>query len=328
MLTIDDIRFLHIELTTRCNARCPMCMRNFKGYPHNFGYPLTELSLSDIKQILSKNFLQQLTYINFNGNLGDFSNAKDAISIVNYVIKHSQANVQIETNGSTNTAEWWEQLAHPRIDIYFALDGLEDTHNLYRLDTNWNKVLENAKAVIRAGGNAIWKFIEFDHNKHQISDCENMSKSLGFKSFEVVDQGRNQGPVYTRKGEFSHWIGNPFINKLTVNQDLDQHHNWFDNTDFDWLDQTCDISCRHKNKKEIYIAADGSVYPCCWTGFYPTTMFLPGNSQIKDLVVKNNALQYTLNECISWFDSLEKQWELPDIASGKPFLCLQNCSKK
>jgi hypothetical protein len=52
MLKIADIRRVQIELTTRCNARCPMCMRNYRGMAFNSGYPVTELTLDNIKHIL------------------------------------------------------------------------------------------------------------------------------------------------------------------------------------------------------------------------------------------------------------------------------------
>ena len=52
MLQLHEISQLQIELTTRCNSRCPMCMRNYRGLEYNGGYPLIELSLEDIKKIL------------------------------------------------------------------------------------------------------------------------------------------------------------------------------------------------------------------------------------------------------------------------------------
>ena len=57
MITIDNVKELHLELTTLCNARCPLCVRNANGYPHNFGYPETSLSLEQVKQIFSVDFI-------------------------------------------------------------------------------------------------------------------------------------------------------------------------------------------------------------------------------------------------------------------------------
>lgn len=328
MLSINQIRALHIELTTNCNARCPMCMRNYRGYEFNSGYPLTELRLEHIKKIFSQQFLKQIKYINFNGNLGDFGLARDALDIVRYFIDYSPAKIQIETNGSMRTQEWWSQLAHPRIKILWALDGLSDTHALYRQDTEWQKIIDNAGAFISAGGHAVWKFIPFDHNRHQLEECRALSQQLRFKSFVIYDQGRNKGPVFDRKGEFSHWLGQPQSHEPIVNEMVENHLTWFDpKLPIPWIkNQSVAIDCEHLKKQEIYIAADGSVYPCCWLGYFPSTMHHPGNQQIQPLIKNNNALEHSLDECLAWFNAVEKSWKFDSIAQGRLYTCVSNCS--
>jgi hypothetical protein len=32
-----EIDHVHIELSSMCNARCPLCPRNFQGFPANLG---------------------------------------------------------------------------------------------------------------------------------------------------------------------------------------------------------------------------------------------------------------------------------------------------
>lgn len=330
-MKLEQIKALHLELTTRCNARCPMCMRNYRGSDYNGGYPLTELSLNHIKQIFNTDFLQNIESINFNGNLGDFGLARDAIKIVEYFLKNSTANISIETNGSIQSPDWWAQLANSRITILFALDGLADTHGLYRQGTSWQKVIDNASEFIKAGGNAVWKFIPFEHNKHQIEECEKLSKQLGFENFILWDQGRNQGPVYTRNGKFSHWLGVPDPHGVPpLDAILDDHLNWFDpETVIAKTDISDDyiINCNHTTINEIYIAADGSVYPCCWLGYFPESMHHPGNIQIKNLVHQNNALEYSLEYAIKWFDKVYESWKIPTVRDGKLFTCLQTCGR-
>ena len=46
----------------------------------------------------------------------------------------------------------------------FAIDGLEDTNHIYRRNTDWVKIVQNATAYIAAGGRAEWDFIVFAHN--------------------------------------------------------------------------------------------------------------------------------------------------------------------
>lgn len=332
MLGLDQITRLHVELTTRCNARCPMCPRNYRGMDYNSGYPEVELDLDKFKQIFKPDFLRQIRFISFNGNLGDCSLSSDLVDILEYIYKSSNCLVSITTNASTRTPEWWASLAHPRLTIIFDLDGLNDTHSLYRLDTDWNKIIRNACAFINNGGSAVWKMIIFDHNLHQGKECELLSKELGFKNFWSVDHGRNQGPVYDRHGKFSHWLGPIHENPPDAYEMLESHLTWFDtkpSSEWGLEDkEKCNIKCQHIQNKELYVAADGSVYPCCFLGFYPGKMTHPGNSQLVKIVKKNNALEYDLEECIQWFNSIEESWKLESVDQGKLYNCVISCAVK
>lgn len=330
MLKLSEIRQIQIEVTTRCNARCPMCMRNYRGMDYNGGYPETELSLAQLQHILKPTVLEQLTRgVWFNGNLGDFGLAKDAQEIVHWLADQNVP-VYINTNGSMRTPEWWASLARPGVRIGFALDGLEDTHALYRQDTDWNRVIENARAFINAGGHAIWRFIPFDHNRHQEFECRNMSKELGFARFENIDEGRDRGPVFSRTGEYTHHLGEPFgSNVPDARAMLKSHVTWFNprtiSSDKDI--KSLNIVCQHKRQEEIYITADGQVFPCCFLGFYPKTMAHPGNIQVLPLIHENNALEYDLEHCLEWFNKVEESWAKESIAAGRLFGCVNSCSR-
>ena len=339
MLKLNQIRTVHVELTTRCNARCPMCMRNYRGYDYNSGYPDVELSLDQFRHIFTPDFLKQLTGnylntdhaimgVNFNGNLGDFALAKDGAEIVEYVVSHG-ITVNINTNGSLRSPAWWKRLALPGVQIGFALDGLADTHSLYRQDTDWNRVIENAQAFINAGGRAVWRFVPFEHNRHQEEECRALAKSMGFCRFENIWDGRDTGPVFSRTGEYSHYLGkneNP-QNVPPIKSLLQGHVTWFEASKNSIAQDQHNIkyNCRHLRNQEIYIAADGSVYPCCFTGFYPKQMHHAGNTQLRDLVQENNALEHDLKHCLEWFDRVDETWDKPSIAEGRLYTCVTSC---
>lgn len=336
VLDLPQIKHVHVEITTRCNARCPMCPRNYRGMDFNSGYPLTELRLEDFKKIFQSAFLKQLWKypkqgMTFNGNLGDFAAAKDAFEIVEYVTSYG-VGVTVNTNGSLRSGDWWAKLARPQLAIGFAIDGLVDTHSLYRQDTDWKKVLDNATAFIRAGGRAIWRFIPFEHNQHQEAECRKLARDLGFSQFQIVYDGRDHTPVFSREGNFTHWIGQSqakYPHPSPIEHLLEDHRNSSCSTQ-SWEHDGINlrIDCKHINERSIYVAADGSVYPCCFLGFYPQSMTHPGNEQIQTLVKENNALEFDLEHCLNWFRSVQSTWSIPSVREGRLYQCAATCGQK
>jgi hypothetical protein len=154
-----------------------------------------------------------------------------------------------------------------------------------------------------------------------------LAKELGFVEFENIDEGRNRGPVFSRTGELTHWLGEPWEHPPTIEPLLESHITWFDHRTVksDKDTQPLKLICQHKRQEEIYITADGHVYPCCFLGFYPNTMNHPGNKQLLPLVKENNALEYSLEHCIKWFNSIEETWSKDSIAEGRLYGCVNSC---
>lgn len=329
MIAFEEICDVHLEISSLCNARCPLCPRNFRGYPYNDGYIETNLTLESCKHIFTLEFLNQLSQIWINGNFGDAVMNPETADIVDYFTSNNKnLLVKISTNGSARNKRFWQRLAG-RATVEFCLDGLEDTHHIYRQNTNWKTILKNAQTFIDAGGNAVWKMIRFDHNQHQIIECEKLSKLLGFKKFELIDQGRNTGPVYNKKGELVHVLGN--YSGVTEFEILFHKKT----TDLVLLEDISvtnkpNIKCFTKEAKSIYISSTGDVYPCCYTGFSPKTYghgeyHQAVNAQISPLIKNNNALTYSLKECIQWFNKVEKSWTIDTIENGRLVCCNDNC---
>lgn len=299
-------------------------MRNYRGYDWNSGYPITELTFEDFFKIFSP-YVEHFEHYNFNGNLGDFGLAKDGVEIVAYLTQH-QRRVSINTNGSMRDPTWWARLASPMVSVGFALDGLADTHSMYRQDTDWHRIIANAQALIQAGGRAVWRFAPFDHNRHQEQACRDLSVELGFERFENIYDGRDTGPVFSRDGQFVRWLGKDSGENPEIKILLDGHRAWARDPQLSSQSQQSEIKCYHLRSKEIYVAADGRVYPCCYLGFYPDTMEHAGNRQLRQLVHDNNALEVGLEQAVSWFNDLERNWAGP--RSQRLYTCLSTCGSQ
>lgn len=332
MILLENIRHLHMEFSSLCNARCPQCPRNLFGYPFNMGYVETNLTLELIKKSFSPQFISQIRVLLVNGNFGDFTSNLESLEILQY-FKSCNENLQIEisTNGSARNAQFWSELGKlNNTKVHFCLDGLQDTHHLYRQDTDFNKILQNAKSYMDSGGYAVWKMIKFDHNAHQIDDCRNMSMELNFKKFEIVDHGRNTGPVFNRDGTLSHIMGEWYGDTVIENIIADKSNQ---NKEFHIKPHVIGTthSCITKNQKSIYISAEGKVYPCCFFGFSPETYDKGWNGkmnrQIKPLLEKNSLHEYDLETCIRWFGKVESAWTKDSYEEGAIMTCDIMCGK-
>ena len=334
MISLTDIRDIHLEISTLCNASCSWCPRNFWGYPHNGGYPEVNFTLDHAKKVFTSELLTQLDSIRINGNYGDIVMNPEGVDIIEYFFSiNPKLNISVSTNGSARNHKFWSRLAATPATVIFCIDGLEDTHHLYRQNTNWNTVINNAKIFIAAGGQASWKMLQFTHNLHQIEQCRQMSQDLGFVNFEVINDGRDTAPVFNKNGTLTHTLGNYTGEK---NFEILFHKKKTDEILLEDITATRHpkkhIACKTKLLKSIYIAANGDVSPCCWTGFYPKTYgkgqyHEAANAQLIPLITKNNAIEYPLAECIEWFKSLENAWQITEYTQGRPVICDDVCGQ-
>ena len=257
MYKLSEVKKIHLELTSKCQASCPMCPRNVQGGMPNPYLVEEEITLAQFKEWFSPDFIKQLSILFMCGNLGDAIVAKDTLAIFQY-LREQNNNIYLElhTNGSAKTKDWWLELAKQKVVVTFGIDGLEDTHSLYRVGTSWTKVIENAKTFIDAGGVARWHMLIFDHNKHQVEACEKLSTELGFKEFKAKNSARFKGDngltVLTKKGTVSHVIW-PTDRSKEIRKNVDQN-----------ISGTTTITCQAKQESSLYIGADGNVTPCCW----------------------------------------------------------------
>ena len=270
MFDCNQLKDIHLEITSRCQASCPMCLRNYHGGLDNPLIELHDWTLDDFKQRIPDALLNRLHGFFFCGNLGDPIINNNLHNMIEYAVRvNPNLYIRIHTNGSARNKNWWERLAHilPKQHLVtFALDGLEDTHTLYRIGTSYNKIIENATTFINAGGLAEWCFIKFKHNEHQALQAEQLANTLGFKKFTVKNTSRFVGSssfdVRDSNNNITHYLEPPtdmYAPIITID-DLKRYKE---------LTHAAEITCVVKQEKSIYIDCIGDVYPCCWLGSIP-----------------------------------------------------------
>src|SRR5437879_1162730 len=112
MYRFEDIRRVHLEVTTRCNAACPQCPRNISGGRTNPDLPLVELTLADVQTIFPGDFIRQLRGMFMCGNYGDPMVAHDTLAIFEHFRRESpKVHLKLNTNASGRDAAWWRALA-------------------------------------------------------------------------------------------------------------------------------------------------------------------------------------------------------------------------
>ena len=315
MYKLEDIRDVHLELTSKCQARCPMCPRRINGGLLNPLITLDEITLPQFKEWFTVPFIQQLDSLFMCGNLGDPIIAEDCLEIFQY-LKETNPNIRLSmhTNGSARNIYWWKELAKYKVKVTFGIDGLEDTHKLYRVNTDWHKIIKNARAFIEAGGEAEWHMLVFKHNEHQVDMCRTTSIDLDFKKFTTKHTSRfkdNKFHVLDDNGKTTN-ILYPTDRSTTITSKV-------------LSIEPAEIQCKARKYKQLYISASGTVSPCCWLDFSWQLPNQDNRINYMDAIgvfpnLNNTPLANIFSE--GYFDLIENTWV------DKPLIeCSKQCGK-
>ena len=307
----ENTYMVHIELSNRCNAACPICPRYVNhSLMVNPELDLDSVTLSDFKKWFPLDFVQRSKSWIFCGTNGDPMMARDAYEILEYVARNSKAKIQINTNGSMRDTKFWEKMGNLFAEpcdnsryVVFSIDGLKDTNHIYRRNVKWDNVMKNLKSYVKSGAHAIWDYLIFKHNEHQLEEAELLAKKLGVTfspkrpfGFETHEPDVYQDlMVYDEEGNFIYRI-EPASEQFRLNNsvkkfEISEDKIWLPTknkpskevTDKKWDDLIKNnlkdfkiperfdgkgVSCKscHQVGMEIYVDCKGNVMPCCFVG--------------------------------------------------------------
>jgi hypothetical protein len=198
--------------------------------------------MNKIMQVFDAAQISKLDKMFMCGNYGDPAAGKHTLDIYREFRKlNPDIVLGMNTNGALRTSKWWGELGsilnQTQDYVVFSIDGLEDTNHIYRKNVNWDNLITNVNAFVAAGGSAHWDMLVYQHNEHQVDQCLQLARDLGFKWF---------------RSKVS-------LRKLTDN--LSWPTGWLQSKQ-----NSSTIHCHALEEQSLFIDAQGRVSVCAWLG--------------------------------------------------------------
>ena len=306
------ISAIHIELTDKCQAACPMCARNNSGGSERPFIQNVEITFDNFKKWFPTSFLSKIENFYSCGNYGDPVFAADCFEIYEHVRNASpNSRLAIHTNGSLRKTTWWRDLATvmgKNGEVIFAVDGFKGKHELYRRNTDLEKFLLNIGV-----------------------------RSVNFKSTKRF-YNMTAFPVVNRADEYEYDLYPAQTDRFKQEVKIPLE-NFLDSKFLKKIVSESIISPQCVNKQEIYVDPHGNVLPCCYIGsdwleqpleeklLLHTLRNITVNdskAMMKAIGVPNlhvNNIEEMLSQSELWKD-LESYWR----GENKCMTCVKSCS--
>jgi MoaA/NifB/PqqE/SkfB family radical SAM enzyme len=185
--------YLKIEPTPLCQMACSGCAHGDRDKKRALFHNRQQLRLEDFKKILEP--LKHTTLGISLSLRGEPLLGKELLSIVEYAHACGIA-VSFPSNLSVKLSdEKLTRLVTSGLDaLYVSLDGASaGTYSQYRIGGDFQRVVDNVRAIAdvklrlrQARPRLVWKFVVFEHNRHEIPLVEKRYRDMGFDSYELV----------------------------------------------------------------------------------------------------------------------------------------------
>lgn len=291
-LPANNVTGLHIEPTNICTLKCPGCARTrfIQQWPQH--WKNHSINVSDVMQFLD--FDLTGTTITLCGNYGDPIYHPEFHDLVNK-LKQRGSTLNITTNGSYRTSDWWQQLVSVLDSsdvITFSVDGLPKNFTQYRVNADWPSIEQAMKICAKSRAKTVWKYIVFLYNQESIETANQLSQELGLDKFYVSlsDRFDEQTEYLKPNMEF---LGSRYS----------EQQNWKKNHTPGVLNPKC------TTQKEHFVSAEGYYVPCCYLHdhrFYYKTQFGKSKSLYK---ISDTTLSQILAQSavVEFYDTLSQQ---------------------
>lgn len=274
-ITIDPGNF--------CNLRCPGC---HTGIKHPQMMTPSFLKAQDYKVIFDQ--VRDHAFSVALYNWGEPFLNKQLFDIIGYTTE-SGVGSTIHSNFNLFSEKMAEHCVHSGLThIYLSIDGAtQESYEKYRVKGKLDQVLENLKMMVETKKRLksrypiiTWKFLVFEHNKHEAEQARRMAKELGADEFEVFHGSPQLCDIYT--------FADDYRREPHRLQEVPDHCSSL------W--------------SSIYVNSDGTLFPCSLS-FRENESF--GNLLHEDLKTVWNNPKYVHSRAMFGNDPFSKDIPLP-----------------
>lgn len=264
MLWDDKITCL-VESTTYCNAKCPQCSRtNSDGLGFSEICKLKHVTLDEWISSYGRSY-ESIKTFHFSGQWGDCFMNPEIEDIFTHIRENSECEISFSTNGSLRDEEFFWRIGvdnRKRIIGTFDVDGwTQENHEMYRRNTNLNKVKENAESFAATTNPTKIFTVIFKHNQDDVKRIREWSRSIGAE-FEPLQSNRfrwGSTDSYVYKGK------EYILEQTTDSEHLDNFDNGRKILDHRHQNKISNnIECSWGLKSKIYVDEYQNVWPCCY----------------------------------------------------------------
>ena len=193
---------INIDISNRCPLECMRCQRQT-----NFTLEGRKVYGRDATMDEIEKLSDYFSSFNFCGQLSDPVHHPKFVEILEYLY-NKNIQVTVHNASSQKPMKWYIKAfqAHPKAKWIFAIDGLPEESNMYRINQDGKKLFEVAKeAKKHLKQTPSWQFIVFSYNEDSLEKAKQMAIDEGLM-FIVLHSSRwmnEDDPLRPKQKEYN-----------------------------------------------------------------------------------------------------------------------------
>lgn len=194
-----------IDPASHCNLKCPAC---HTGTKFSEMIKPSFLKLNDFKTILNQVKDHTLSIALY--NWGEPFLNKEIFDIISHATE-SRVGTTMHSNFNHFNEKMADNIVRSGLThIYLSIDGAtQEVYEQYRVKGKINDVFKNIELLNEAKRKCkslfpiiTWKYLTFDHNKHEIQNALKIATNLKVDNFEVFPAQPVLRDIYDEAGEY------------------------------------------------------------------------------------------------------------------------------